>query len=261
MKTRTGIIPALCRKWQRLLLGAALMLCPYLVSAQYTSGVTGLLHAPSAEMQEDKTVMIGGNFLHRELTPPTWYYHTYNYYLNVTIMPWIEVGYVCTLFSAEGLGLDEYGYSGFTNQDRHFTFRIRALKEGQFWKHMPAVVFGTSDPYTSSGGGTAEVVSGNGYFNRYYVAATKHFRLGTEEIGVHLSYVFNLRKDYPLNGVACGITYNPSFHPQLRLIAEYDSRDVAVGATYTLFDHLHFVFELQRFKYFSGGVMFRFNLH
>lgn len=63
--------------------------------------------------------------------------------------------------------------------------------------------------------------------------------IGKETIGIHLSYLYNRRKDYKLNGVAAGISYNPSFHPQLRLIAEYDSKDFAMGATYLLFNHLH----------------------
>ena len=237
-----------------------LFLCCHLaLSAQLTYGTTGLLHAPSAEMQRDKTVMIGGNFLNKEITPPTWYYHTYNYYLNVTILPWLEVAYTCTLFKAEALGLKPYGYSGFTNQDRYFSVRLRALKEGQFWKHMPAVVLGTSDPFTSSGGVIASE-QGNGYYNRFYLAATKHVRVGRETIGVSLSYVYNRRREYKLNGVAAGVTYNPSFHPQLRLIAEYDSRDFALGATYLLFNHLHAQVELQRMKYFTGGLTFQFRL-
>lgn len=241
-----------------------LILCVFLcftfaLSAQLTYGTTGLLHAPSAEMREDKTVMLGANFLNKEITPPTWYYHTYNYYLNVTILPWLEVAYTCTLFKAEALGLKPYGYSGFTNQDRYFSVRLRALEEGQFWKHMPAVVLGTSDPFTSSGGVIASE-QGNGYYNRFYLAATKHVRVGRETIGVSLSYVYNRRREYKLNGVAAGVTYNPSFHPQLRLIAEYDSRDFALGATYLLFNHLHAQVELQRMKYFTGGLTFQFRL-
>lgn len=232
---------------------------PLSATAQMTYGVTGLLHAPSAEMQPDKTVMLGGNFLNKELTPPTWYYHTYNYFLNVTIFPWLEVAYTCTLFKAEALGLAPYGYSGYTNQDRYFSFRLRALKEGQLWKYMPAVVLGTSDPYTSSGSQISST-SGNGYFCRFYVAATKHIPIGTEEIGIHLSYLYNKRKEYKLNGIAAGVTYNPSFHPQLRLIAEYDSKDFAMGATYLLFKHLHLQFEMQKMKYFSGGMLFKFGL-
>lgn len=244
---------------KRVILCILLLCFTFTLSAQLTYGTTGLLHAPSAEMREDKTVMLGANFLNKEITPPTWYYHTYNYYLNVTILPWLEVAYTCTLFKAEALGLKPYGYSGFTNQDRYFSVRLRALKEGQFWKQMPAVVLGTSDPFTSSGGVIASE-QGNGYYNRFYLAATKHVRVGRETIGVSLSYVYNRRREYKLNGVAAGVTYNPSFHPQLRLIAEYDSRDFALGATYLLFNHLHAQVELQRMKYFTGGLTFQFRL-
>lgn len=229
------------------------------VSAQFTYGTTGLLHVPSAEMQRDKTFIIGGNFLNKELTPPTWYYHTYNYFLSVTIFPWMEIAYTCTLFKAEALGLGPYGYTGFTNQDRYFSLRLRALKEGQFWEYMPAVVVGTSDPFTSSGSEFSPT-DGNGYYSRFFIAATKHFPIGKEEIGVHLSYLYNDRKEYKLNGVAAGITYNPSSHPQLRLIAEYDSKDFALGATYLLFKHLHLQVEMQKMKYFSGGVAFKVHL-
>ena len=99
-----------------------------MLSAQLTYGTTGLLHAPSAEMQKDKTVMLGGNFMNKEITPPTWYYHTYNYFLNVTILPWMEVAYTCTLFKAEALGLKPYGYSGFTNQDRYFFYPVTGFE-------------------------------------------------------------------------------------------------------------------------------------
>lgn len=78
-----------------------------------------------------------------------------------------------------------------------------------------------------------------------------------ETLGVHLSYLYNRREDYPLNGVAGGITYNPSFAPHLNVIAEYDSKDFAMGATYLLFNHIHFQFELQRMKYFSGGLCYK----
>ena len=221
------------------------LFCSLSLSAfsQLTYGTTGLLHAPSAEMQRDKTFMVGGNFL------------------NVTIFPFLEVAYTCTLFKAEALGLKPYGYSGFTNQDRYFSARLRVLKEGQFWKYMPAVVLGTSDPFTSSGGGQVGTTEGNGYYSRFYIAASKHIPVvGKEEIGVHLSYLYNNRKEYKLNGFALGVTYNPSFHPQLRVIAEYDSKDFALGATYLLFKHLHVQVEMQRMKYFTGGLTYKIHL-
>lgn len=100
----------------------------------------------------------------------------------------------------------------------------------------------------------------NGFHGRkrllqsFLCCSDKHIPLGREEIGVHLSYLYNKRKEYKLNGMAAGITYNPSFHPQLRLIVEYDSKDFAFGATYCLFKYLHFQVEMQKMQYFSGGL-------
>lgn len=236
-----------------------LFLCfSFALSAQLTYGTTGLLHAPSGEMQADKTVMIGGNFLNKEITPSRWDYHTYNYFLNVTIFPWLEVAYTCTLFQSQTIGIDKVtGKGKFTNQDRYFSARVRVLKEGQLWDYMPSVVLGTSDPYTESGEGQVSSVNGNGYWCRFYIAASKNVPIGKETLGLHLSYLYNRRVDYPLNGFAGGITYSPSFHPDLRIIAEYDAKDFAFGATYLLFNHLHAQVELQKMKYFTGGLTYK----
>ena len=82
-----------------------LLLCPSALRAQFVYGTTGLLHMPTGEMQRDKTFMVGGNFLNKELTPPTWYYHTYNYFLSVTIFPFLEIAYTCTLFNPNASAL------------------------------------------------------------------------------------------------------------------------------------------------------------
>lgn len=231
------------------------------LSAQMTHGTTGLLNAPSAEMQDSKTVMIGGNYLNKELTPNPWTYGTYNYFVNVTIFPFLEVAYTATMFKAKTIGIGWFtDPEKFCNQDRYFSARLRLLKEGQFWEHMPAVVIGTSDPYTESGDGQIATADGNGYFCRFYLAATKHFMLGTERFGVSLSYVYNNRKSNHLNGIAAGVTYNPSILPGMRLIAEYDNINFSVGMTYLLFDQLHFQLQLQKMKYFTGGLCYKIHL-
>lgn len=54
----------------------------------------------TAEMQKDKTFMFGGSVLNPETLPSKeWWgnYYTFNYYLNITIFPWLEVGYNCVL--------------------------------------------------------------------------------------------------------------------------------------------------------------------
>lgn len=229
--------------------------------AQMNFGTTGLLNAPSAEMQDSRTVMLGGNFLNEEITPYPWTYHTFNYYLNVTIFPFMEVAYTATMFKAKTIGIDwMVDPEKYCNQDRYFSARFRVIKEGQFWEHMPAVVVGTSDPYTESYSGEIASAEGNGYFSRFYIAATKHLSIGTERFGITIAYIYNNRKHKRLNGISGGITYEPSFVPNLRLIADYDNRDFAIGASYLLFDQLYAQFELQRFKYFTGGICYKIHL-
>lgn len=223
------------------------------VFAQYSDGTTGLLHTPSAEMQPVGTVILGAGFLNKELIPNSnslaWPYHTYNYYVNVTFLSCLELSYICTLFKRSVGDLPRK----WRGQDRHLAFRLRVLKEGQFWKYMPAVVLGTSDPVT---GFQSPGEEGNGHFNKYYVAATKHIQTRGGELGVHLSYLYSARKTYRLNGPALGISYDFAVLKGFRLIAEYDAKDFYVGFHYRVIRPLMLQAMLQDGQYFSGGFTF-----
>ena len=240
--------------------------------AQFTYGTTGLLHMPTAEMQRDKTFMFGGSVLSKEAMPSKWYYHTYNYYINITFFPWLEVGYTCNLFTAESLGLGKYGYSGYTNQDRSFHGRLRVWKEGWWKEWMPQIVLGVNDFTTGSGGDYTDMGvegDGNGYFNRYYIAATKHIDWHGKW-GVHAAYVYNKRNRDKLNGPAFGVNYRFDLPGEgfwqkavngIDLIAEYDSKFVNIGGRYSLWkDHINLVGELRDCKYPSVGVYFKVHL-
>ena len=242
------------------------------ISAQFTYGTTGLLHMPTADMQKDKTFMAGGSYLNRHATPSTWYYDTYNYYINITFFPWLEVGYTCTLFSAEWLGVDKYGYSGFTNQDRSFHGRLRIWKEGWWKEWTPQIVAGVNDFTSGTGGDYTDMAiegDGNGYFNRYYIAATKHLSWNGNW-GIHAAYVYNNRGKDKLNGVAVGVDYQFALKGEepwqkavngLNLMAEYDSKFVNIGVKYALWkDHINIITELRECKYPSVGVYFKVHL-
>ncbi len=240
--------------------------------AQFTYGTTGLLHMPTAEMQRDKTFMFGGGVLSKEAMPSKWYYHTYNYYINITFFPWLEVGYTCNLFTAESLGLGPYGYSGYTNQDRSFHGRLRVWKEGWWKEWMPQIVLGVNDFTTGSSGDYTDMGvegDGNGYFNRYYIAATKHIDWHGKW-GVHAAYVYNKRNRDKLNGPALGVDYtfvlpetstlNKAVN-KLNLMAEYDSKFLNIGAKYACWkDYINVVAELRECKYPSLGIYFKVHL-
>ena len=241
--------------------------------AQFTYGTTGLLHMPTADMQKDKTFMAGGGYLNKHATPSArWDYNTLNYYINITFFPWLEIAYTCTLVSAEFLGIDKLGYSGFTNQDRSFHGRLRVWKEGWWKEWTPQVVVGVNDVTTGTGTDYTDIAvegDGNGFLNRYYIAATKHFSWHGEW-GLHAAYVYNRRYKDKLNGPAIGVDYRFALPElsflnkavnHLNLMAEYDSKFVNIGAKYTLWkDHINIIGELRDCKYPSVGVFFKVHL-
>lgn len=278
-------------------------------NAQYTYGTTGLLNMPTADMQKDKTFMFGGGYLEKHASPARWFYDTWNYYINITFFPWLEVAYTCTLH--KGIENDPVYSEGFwpqktwgkfVNQDRNFSIKLRLMQEGWWKDWTPQIVIGSNDVTTRPSNGNVNFSSpgsfGNGFYNRYYIAATKHFEfenIGT--LGAHLSYLYNKRSDYPLNGVAAGANFRFAFPNDdsflhkalngLNLMAEaypadgrgtyrvnsyegvkhYDrgvsigKYDINVGACYSLWkDHINLYGELYGCKDFSGGIQFKVHL-
>lgn len=256
-------------KYRRYFITYIIVYCSIIENyAQFTNGVTGLLHMPNAEMQKDGTFVIGGNFLNKHNLPSDywWGYNTYNYFINITFLSRLEISYICTLVQ----GQEDISYwpqqtwGKFVNQDRHFAARLQIVKEGEWWKYMPSIVLGVNDPTTGTGGDYTNMATdgdGNGYFNRWYIAMTKHINIPYGELGIHATYLYNKRIDYPLNGPAFGVNFRPNFHKNLNFIAEYDAKTINVGATYALWaDHFNFLIELQEGKRLSAGLVYKVNL-
>lgn len=241
-------------------------------SQQYT-GLTGLIHTPSAEMNLEGNVRIGAHYMDKHFTPDAFdfqgKYNTADYYLSITPFSWVELAYTCTLQknyrrdSHANIISDENRYY---YQDRYFSIKIRPLKEGKWW---PAIAVGANDPIGTLGNegtGRDNVTPTNGdgkseYFCNYYIAATKHFAFKAGELGVHAAYR-KWKRDFnsKWNGVVGGITYTPSFARNLRTIAEYTGNEVNIGADCLLWKHLLIQASLQECRYFSGGICFQMNL-
>ena len=243
------------------------------VKAQQYTGMTGLIHTPSAEMEESGTAKIGGYFLNREFTPKPFSfrrkkYHTADYFLSLTPFSWIELAYTCTLQKYQkrdaNSNIVNDGSTRNYYQDRYFSVKVRVLKEGKWWS---AIAIGSNDPIgtvTGAGSSSEESKTGDGksqYFCNFYVAATKHLSSKAGEWGFHLAYR-KYKRDYnrKWNGIVGGITYRPGFAPMLRGIAEYTGNEVNIGADCLLWKHLLVQVCLQNGKYFSGGLCFQMNL-
>lgn len=252
---------------------ALLLLLSQRAGAQFVDSSGGLLQMPSAEMQDDGTFMITNNYLNRHSLPTSgWSYSTFSYGFSLTFWSRLEVGYVCTIFDGSKIP----GATGrariMFNQDRHFLGRFQILKEGEFGlKWMPSVVLGVSDPTTASSSNgyvDAEVGGdGNGYFNRNYIAATKHFSTSWGELGAHLAYQYNRRNDYHINGPAAGVTFTPgilcdrAILDEVRFIAEYDARTFNIGFIASVWENrFEAMFELQACKWVNFGLRYKLGL-
>lgn len=191
---------------KRITLILVLILLTLSAHAQFTDSTTGLLSAPSAEMNDAGTFTITNNFLNQHiLSPNGWDYNTFGYGFGITFWSRLEVNYVCTLFwgdwspHAEGPN-GTYRQKIIKNQDRHFAAKVLLLKENEFGKSwVPALAIGVSDPVTGSGGGEyigSDVSggTGNGFFNRMYIVATKHFASPWGEVGASLGYQYLLHQ-------------------------------------------------------------------
>ena len=260
----------------------------YTANAQYCYGTTGLLHAPSANMQEDKTFLFGGNAIDVATLSRYWSSHsreytpfTYNYYINITFFPWLEISYVCTLVKGN------YGSSywpkqtwgKFVNQDRSFHGRLRLWKEGWWKEWTPQIVLGLNDPGSHEGNGGGDIDLGGGgkgnhnYLTRYYLAASKHFDFkGIGELGMHTALVIGdaMGEEY-YKGPSAGVNFRFNVNKGeslgyrilngLNLIAEYDAKGFNVGGHYSIWkDRVNFVAELNDGKNFCGGIFFKVHL-
>lgn len=242
--------------------------------AQFVDGTTGLLNCPSAEMNESGTFTITNNFLNKHITSNAshngWDYHTFGYGFGITFWSRLEVNYICTIFNGDwNPHAVTYREKIIKNQDRHFAAKVLLLKEGEFGKSwIPALAIGVSDPVTSTGGeyiGSDVTTDGNGFFNRMYIVATKHFTSSWGEIGASLGYQYNLRQDPHYNAPCAAVTWRPVwlqnrwFSP--KFVLEYDSLTPNIGFLADIWDsRFQAMFELQNFQWVSFGLRFKLRL-
>jgi hypothetical protein len=260
------------KKLKVLCLATALMILACFASrGQFWDSSTGLLQCPSAEMNRDGTFMITNNFMNKHsISDWYWGYHTFEYGFNVNLWSRLEIGYVCVILDGKRKPKPTERDMIMSNQDRHFNAKVLLIREGDFgvsW--MPALAVGVSDPISAA---TSEDyfnpdVSGdsNGFFNRYYVVATKHFNTQIGNIGAHLGYQYNRRTDFPMNGPCAAIDWVPVWlnkpYFSLKTIAEYDSRTFNVGFVASFWqDRFEAMFELMAMKWVNFGVRYKLHL-
>ena len=247
------------RKW--LVISWAFVSCQLLVTravAQQYTGMSGLIHVPSADMDSAGTARLGMHALPKEMMPDAFRfegekYATSSWYLSYTPVKWVEIGYTFTLMRFRR-GLDVSQPAGFYSKDRYFSLKVQPIQEKEWW---PSVAVGGNDVW-----GQHDGESGSFYFRNFYAASSKHVWLGNVAVvGAHLAYR-KWAKDYnhKWEGLVGGLTVQPQFYEPLRFIGEYDGHSLNVGADCYLFRFLLLQASLMQGKYLSGGVCLKLDL-
>lgn len=225
------------------------------ISAQQYTGMGGVIHVPSADMDTVPVAHLGAHYLNERMIPDGMTidgekYNSFTNYLTVQPFRWLEVGYGYTLWKCHWNDMPTERL-GFYTKDRYFSARIQPIRENRWW---PSIVIGGNDVIGSNDDGT----SASSLTKNYYLALSKHVSLKGQYIGAHLAYRhYKQSFNKKWNGVVGGLTLTPSFYRPLRFIGEYDGQYVNVGADCTLWRYLMLQASLQNFQYFSGGVCLR----
>lgn len=239
---------------RRILLPAFCLLCfACPIRSQYAQGVSGLLTIPSADMQADGTFWVGGNYLPVGMLPASFERNTGNYFVNLTILPFMEIGYRCTLQKFE-LSPGKYSWQ----QDRSVSLRLRVLKEK---KQIPSLVVGSNDAFTTYELNPFSKKDGNRLFSSIYSVVSKTLPLAGHRLGLTVGYYLPVRKETSINeGFFGGIKYTPAFCNQMDVMADYNGKTISAGASVLFFRHVRLHLFTYGFEEISGGIRYEFVL-
>ncbi len=214
---------------------AALILAAAPARAQLYSGMDGLLHVPSATIAENGLLRAGVHVLSENFAVSGYEPQTVpTYYISLTPYEWVQASFMGTAWRREDIYYP----------DRTVSLKIRPLKEGKWW---PSIAIGTQDPI------------GTGFYTNYYVAAAKHFHVLGGLWGINAAYRYYRKEvNAKWTGVVGGITFQPDFYRDLRIVGEWNGSEVDLGADARLFGFLRVQLILQDFRYFSGGICVEF---
>ena len=215
--------------------------------AQYMLGNTGMMNIPTADRQKAGTVMLGANYLPKQVMPARFDYNTANYFATVNFFSFLELTYRETLIKGNYMS----SKPKYNQQDRSYSIRLCVLKEG---KYLPALALGANDPIADKGANT---------FQSYYGVITKGLHFGGGHLSASLGYYMEGKKNKDTTwygnkykGVFGGICYTPAFYKELKMMAEYDSDGINIGAAARFWKHLSIHAFTHGFNCVSGGIRY-----
>ncbi|MBU1012516.1 MAG: YjbH domain-containing protein [Bacteroidetes bacterium] len=215
--------------------------------SQSLTGSTGLLRIPTANLSEDKTLIIGASFLNKHLLNYSGFqYDAIAAYATITFLPFLEMGIRYT----RKIDMPRIEYETREFADRMPSFRLRVFKEREY---TPALALGGNDFISS-------ITGGPHYFASYYAVMTKTLFTKNENIGLEitLGHAFKIGNPhyYDLLGFFGGIRLVHPNYPWVSAMIDYDSRYWNTGFRFFLFKHLQIMPVLRNGKSFEGSLSY-----
>lgn len=218
------------------------------IYGQGLSGTSGLFNIPVAYMLEDRTVILGAHFLHRDYgsykyeTDKLYEWHGVGTFATIAFLPWMEVQFRYTHLVDRVISPSTSYFP-----DRMTTFRFRLIPEGRYY---PAVSVGFQD-----------MLGCCTYFKGNYLVASKSAALAGFRAQGHLGYSMPFPDHRnPMRvpeGVFGGISLSLQRYPGLELMLEHDSYRWNIAGRVLLFKHLQILAGWYEWKVFSGGLSWR----
>ena len=155
------------------------------VHGQQATGINGLIHVPTADMDTVGLARVGAQFIPMEMVPDNFKldgdkYNTASNYLSITPFKWIEIGYGYTLMKVHK-NKNPKRQTGFYTKDRYFSAKLQLLHEKEWW---PSLAVGGNDVW----GSREEGESFSNFYRNFFATASKHIDYCGHLIGAHVAY-------------------------------------------------------------------------
>lgn len=203
-------------------------------------GITGLIFTPSAYMPEWGMLDFGFSHFPKDasFTFEAGQLPERTFLSSMTFLPFLELSLRLTRPYS-----NEYN-DGYGIGDRSISIRAQVLKER---KKLPAIVLGIQDPFAVQS-----------FFNTNYLVFTKKYSLKKIDIVANLGYGHSFeedrRGDY-LQGAFGGVQV---YWKEVNFLAEYDTKQLNIGAGYQFKKMLFLKTALVNGRYFTGSINLRF---
>lgn len=224
--------------------------------AQQATGITGLIHTPTAFTGREGDYRIGAHWLNSHTLPSNFVYDgkpydSAQFYAGISMFRWLEFSYSFILMRG-WKGAYDPNASGYNHKDQMFSAKIRILPEGRYY---PAIAVGGNDIFTS------DVAGSNQYHANLYAALSKTLLLGHQRFGISMAYRYwKSPANSRWQGLTGGIEYTPSLLPQTSLMAEWTGCDINLALNATLLRHLTLQASLLAGRWPSAGIAWTGNL-